>query len=148
MLDGVDNLVAKRSSLTERERRFVVAYCGDAAGNATRAAELAGYSRRSARFQGSKLATKRNIQIAIDAYRQELARPTIADAVERREMLTTMLRAAGQHPLARLKAVDILNKMDGLYLTKLANPDGSPLHLVPDAELDARIQQLEQQVRS
>lgn len=139
--------MAKTKPLSERERRFVAAYCGEATGNATRAAELAGFSPRSARFQGSKLATRRNIRAAIEAYRKKLERPSIADATERREILSDMLRSAKVAAKDRRGAADILNKMDGLYVKKLANPDGSPLRLASDADLDARIALLEQQVK-
>lgn len=43
---------------------------------------------------------------------------TIADAAERRTLLTGMARDTDEQPVARLKAVDILNKMDGLYIQK------------------------------
>jgi phage terminase small subunit len=45
------------NKLTLKQRRFVEAYCGEAAGNATQAAKLAGYSSRTARSQGQRLLT-------------------------------------------------------------------------------------------
>jgi phage terminase small subunit len=46
--------------------RFVAAYLGPAQQNASRAAKLAGYSKKTARFQGSRLLTRVNIQLEID----------------------------------------------------------------------------------
>lgn len=116
-------------TLSQRERAFVVAFVGEAAGNATKAAILAGYRKASARFQGCRLAKRRNIAAKIatllteaqhaaqEAHAAEEA-ATIADVVERRTLLTTIARDTEQHPLARIKAVDIHNKMDGIYVQK------------------------------
>lgn len=113
--------------LSRREQRFVVEYIVD--GNATQAAIRAGYSARTARSIGSENLTKPDIAAAVRQALGEVAAATIADAKERRETLTGMLRDADAHPLARLKAADILNKMDGLYVLKHAGADGGPLVL-------------------
>lgn len=63
--------------LNERERRFVEAYMGEAAGSATKAAEMAGYSARTARQIGSRLLTKVHIQQAI--YQRQKAREEKSD---------------------------------------------------------------------
>lgn len=120
---------------------------GPTAGNATEAAKRAGYAARSAAVTGSQLLRKPKIRKAVEAARAKLSKATIADATERREILSTLLRADKVNGLIRIKAADTLNKMDGLYVKKLANPDGSPLRLTSDAELDARIAILESQVK-
>lgn len=51
--------------LTAREQRFVNAYLGEAAGNGQKAAELAGYAKKSARITASKLLKKANIRAAL-----------------------------------------------------------------------------------
>ena len=51
--------------LTERERRFVEAFMGPAAGNATDAAKRAGYAKGSAAVTASRLLRKANVQDAI-----------------------------------------------------------------------------------
>lgn len=51
--------------LTTREQRFVNAYLGEAAGNGQKAAELAGYAKKSARITASKLLKKANIRAAV-----------------------------------------------------------------------------------
>lgn len=52
-------------ALSERERRFVDVYCGQAEGNATTAARLAGYSEKSAGRIGYRLSKKVHIRSEI-----------------------------------------------------------------------------------
>jgi phage terminase small subunit len=103
--------------LSERERRFVEAYMGPCAGNATKAAESAGYSPKTARQIASRLLTKANIRAAVNEARADLTTEAIADAKERRELLTKHARNM-QEPVSSIKAVDVLNKMDGIYIEK------------------------------
>lgn len=115
--------VPTKKLLSEKNKRFCVAFVAEAKGNATKAAQIAGYSKASARFQGSKLLRDRNIQAYIatltqHAEEQAVEDAGVASAAERRELLTKIARSADMHPLARLKAVDIHNKMDGLYIQK------------------------------
>jgi hypothetical protein len=61
--------MAERASgavgLTARQQAFVTAFVGEAAGNATRAARVAGYSEKMARVIGAENLTKPAIQTAI-----------------------------------------------------------------------------------
>jgi phage terminase small subunit len=52
--------------LSERERRFVDAYCGQAEGNATTAARIAGYSEKSAARIGYRLSKKVHVRSEIE----------------------------------------------------------------------------------
>lgn len=54
------------SELTAQQRTFVSAYLGEAAGNATKAAIIAGYSEKAARQVASRLLTYAHIQHAIE----------------------------------------------------------------------------------
>lgn len=110
----------------------------EAAGNGAKAAELAGYAKNSAKVTASRLLTKPNVKAAVEARRREIeeaaaaANPgRIADASERRALLTTMLRDAEFNPAARVKAADVLNKMDGVYIQKHehAGADGGPVEV-------------------
>lgn len=67
--------------LSERERRFVDAYMGRAAGNATKAAEIAGYKPANARQQASRLLTKANIKAAVEERRHAREEQADIDAV-------------------------------------------------------------------
>jgi hypothetical protein len=59
--------------MNEKRRRFVEAYLTDAAGNATKAAEIAGYSPKTARQIGSRLLTYADVRQAVDARSKALA---------------------------------------------------------------------------
>jgi phage terminase small subunit len=105
-------------ALSERERRFIDAYIGEACGNATKAATIAGYSGQNARQQASRLLTKANIRAALADRQQSLIKATIADAAERREFLTRLMRNTELDPRDRLKACDQLNRLAGEYSEK------------------------------
>lgn len=119
--------------LTERERLFVDAYMGPAAGNGTEAARLAGYkgSAKVQQVQASRLLSKAIVQTAIAERRQVLESQSIADAKERREVLTTILRAAGEEPNARIRAIDVANKMDGIYIERHEIQATAPMFALP-----------------
>lgn len=55
-----------KAALSERERRFVDAFCGQAEGNATTAARLAGYSEKSAARLGYRLSKKVHVRSEIE----------------------------------------------------------------------------------
>lgn len=107
-------------SLSERERRFVDAYMGPAAGNGTEAARQAGYkgSPKVLGIQSVRLLGKASVQAAVMERRQALDSQSIADAKERREVLTVILRSSETDPNARIRAIDVANKMDALYVER------------------------------
>src|SRR5687768_7613004 len=105
-----------RQSLTERERRFVESYMGEAAGNATKAAIRAGYSRSTARKQGSRLLTKGNIRAAIEERTND--RPEVWDR-ERRQSFWTEIASDESIPVReRLKASELLARSQGDFVEK------------------------------
>ncbi len=108
------------------------AYTSEASGNGAKAAALAGYAKANARAQASRLLTKANIRAAIANIEHKAEAASIADARERRELLTTFARNPNEHPLARLRAIDIQNKMDGLYVQKHEHGgvDGNPIQVI------------------
>lgn len=58
--------------LSERERRFVLAYTGEALGNASEAARIAGYAPKSAGKAGWALTKKPHIQEALQQRTEKL----------------------------------------------------------------------------
>jgi phage terminase small subunit len=106
--------------LSERERRFVEAYMGEAAGNATKAAELAGYSKISARQQGARLCTKAAIRAAIDE--RTAADPQIADRTARQRLWSDIAFGRGAYADAalkdRLKASELLGKSQADFIER------------------------------
>ena len=88
-------------------------------GNATAAALAAGYSKRSATSIGNRLkddprVVKRILQMAEDADRK-----LIMPMTERQRLLSEWARNPDIDEKVRILAVDLLNKIDGVYKLKL-----------------------------
>lgn len=101
-------------------------------GNATEAYKNAGYKVRSDKVAGvcaAKLLGNARIQKRIAELRHEMDSRKIMDAAERRELLTQFARDGRTGKKDRLRAVDLLNKMDGIYInkTQVSGVDGAPL---------------------
>ena len=103
--------------LNARQKAFCEFYV--ASGNATDAAIKAGYKEKNARFIGSENLTKANIKKYIEELQEKAKGNRIMTAIERREFLTSMIKDGVVKDTDRLKALDILNKMDGEYTQKL-----------------------------
>ena len=96
-------------------------------GNGTEAYKKAGYKVKSgnaAAVGAAKLLRKAKVQKRI-----EMDSHKIMDAAERRELLTQFARDEETAKPDRLKAMDLLNKMDGVYInkTQVSGADGAPL---------------------
>ena len=66
----------------------------------------------------SRLMANSNVAARVSELRNELAKDTIMSAQERLEWLTEVIN--GEEDInAKLKAVDIMNKMQGEYVTKV-----------------------------
>ena len=101
-------------------------------GNGTEAYKKAGYKVKSdnaAAVGAAKLLRKAKVQKRIAELRSEMDSHKIMDAVERRELLTQFARDEETGKADRLKAMDLLNKMDGIYInkTQVSGVDGGPL---------------------
>jgi hypothetical protein len=97
-----------RKRLNAGERRFVKAYLGEAAGNATRAAEMAGYTPRL----GPSILRRPHVAAVVQ---EAIA----AEAAERRVTKSSLVSAAlrvleADRPFERLKAIETLAKLLGL----------------------------------
>ena len=103
--------------LNARQKAFCEFYV--VSGNATEAATKAGYKEKNARFIGSENLTKVNIKEYIEELQEKAKGNRIMTAIERREFLTKMILKEETKDTDRLKAVDILNKMDGEYTQKV-----------------------------
>lgn len=130
--------------LTGKEQRFAAEYVID--GDGANAARRAGYASSSAKVTACRLLKRADIQGAIAAQKTAIANQpltvlhgTIADATERREILSVLLRDRETHPIARLKAADILNRMDAIYVQKhdVTHHTKPDLSKLSDAELAA-----------
>jgi phage terminase small subunit len=105
-------------ALTEKQEKFVEAYLGEANGNGTKAAKLAGYQ-GDAHALGVIAATtlkKRNVRIAIDSRTKNDG--SIASREERQAFLTRVMRTEHGKMHERLKAVELLCRMHGDFIEK------------------------------
>lgn len=103
--------------LNARQKAFCEFYV--ASGNATEAAIKAGYKEKYAGVNADKLLKNTNIQKYIEELQEKAKGNRIMTAIERREFLTKMILKEETKDTDRLKAVDILNKMDGEYTQKV-----------------------------
>ena len=103
--------------LNARQKAFCEFYV--VSGNATEAATKAGYKEKNARFIGSENLTKANIKKYIEELQEKAKGNRIMTAIERKEFLTKMILKEETKDTDRLKALDILNKMDGEYTQKV-----------------------------
>ena len=122
--------------LNTRQKAFCEFYV--ASGNATDAAIKAGYREKNARFIGSENLTKANIKEYIEELQEKAKGNRIMTAIERREFLTSMIKDGAVKDTDRLKALDILNKMDGEYTQKVevnGNINSNPFSNLTTEEL-------------
>lgn len=101
-------------------------------GNATEAYKRAGYKARSDKVAGTaaaRLLGNVRIQQRIVELQSEMDSHKIMDAAERRELLTRFARDEDTGKTDRLRAMDLLNKMDGVYInkTQISGVDGAPI---------------------
>jgi phage terminase small subunit len=67
----------------------------------------------------SKLAADTKVKLRLKELRDELAKPSIMTAQERLEWLTQRIEDEEVDINAKLKAIDIMNKMQGEYVQKV-----------------------------
>lgn len=106
------------AKLTLKRRRFVDAFFGTANGNATEAAIAAGYSRHTARKQGSRLLTFVDVKAAVAKRVQKAEEKGIANAEERDLRLSQILRMTDAELGHVIAAIRELNKCSGRHSIK------------------------------
>ena len=67
----------------------------------------------------SKLAVDTKVALRLKELREQLAAPAIMSAQERLKWLTEVIRSEKEGTGDKLRAVDIMNKMQGEYVTKV-----------------------------
>lgn len=67
----------------------------------------------------SKLANDAKVALRLKELRDKLAKPTIMSAQERMEWLTRLINNDDEGTTDKLKAIDIMNKMQGEYVQKV-----------------------------
>ena len=103
-----------------------------ACGNATTAAIKAGYSEKTARKIGSRLLTYVDIKKRIRELGKVSEEKTFLTIEEKRKILQEIAQDPDARKDERMKAIDLDNKMEGVYInrTELTGAYGGPLEFV------------------
>ena len=101
----------------ERQKKFAEFYAQS--GNAEQSAINAGYSPKYAMGNAHKLVAKSGIKEYIEKLTAKETKKRVMTAEERRALLTEFANDPNAKLQDRLKAMDILNKMTGEYITKI-----------------------------
>ena len=109
--------------LTAKQQVFVMEYMNDF--NATRAAQAAGYSQRTAYSIGQRLLKNVEISQAINSAMTERKNQLIATREQRQEFWTAVMTDTEQDMRSRLRASELLAKSEGDFLEKVQVQDTS-----------------------
>ena len=107
--------------MTARQRKFAEYYAE--CGNATQSAIKAGYSEKYAHTNASKLLNVDEVKEYIRELTEKGQRERIMSALERQALLSDIIRDKSETIGARLRAVEILNKMTGVYIPDTDNEE-------------------------
>lgn len=100
--------------LFPRQAKFAARYA--AHGVAERAAVEAGYSRRTARGSAARLLAYAGVRAEVARLAAATRNAAIADIVERKTFLTRVMRDAAESMPVRLRAAELLGRMEGDFL--------------------------------
>ena len=139
--------------LNDRQQLFVTEYVKDM--NATKAAERAGYSKRTAYSQGQRLLKNVEIKKAVDKLLLKVRKNNVADAVEIEEYLTAVMRGKMKETeminvgnfeqelvevpakqTTRIKAAELLGKRYSMWTDKQEIDLNQQVVFVDDVPLD------------
>ena len=109
--------MAAEKTLNAKQKKFCLEF--RKSGEATKAALAAGYSQKSASSLGSQLLKNPKVLEHIDFLRKEAERKSIMGIIERQEKLTDIARNDKAEEADRIRAIDLLNKMDGVYIVRV-----------------------------
>lgn len=103
-----------KSNPNWRQARFVSEYCANG-GNATRAAEAAGYKAKSARQQGARLLTKASIKSEIQAHKAALQVQSGRDSCWLMGNLEREAMDPSNTGSERIRALEVMGRVMGAY---------------------------------
>ena len=101
--------------LTPKRQQFVDAYTGEAMGNATEAARIAGYAHPGE--EGYRLLKNAHVLAEVQRLSQPAKQAAIATREERLAFYTQMMRGDAQDK-DRLKAAELLGKVQGDFIER------------------------------
>lgn len=105
--------------MTARQRKFAEYYAES--GNATQSAVKAGYSKKFAHTNASKLLNVEEVKAYVQELTEKGQRERIMSALERQALLSDIARDSDEGMPSRLRAIDLLNKMTGVYIAQDEN---------------------------
>lgn len=125
--------------MTDRQENFCLEYAKS--GNATQAYMDSGYSvkdAKSAAVNASRMLRNANVKARIDELRAKIKSDKILTIEQRKEILTTIAGDTESTKQDKIKAIDTLNKMDGVYLNRTEITGGMPVVICDDLTEDKR----------
>ncbi len=102
--------------MTKKQVLFIQHYLSTQ--NATKSAIMAGYSVKSAYSIGAELLRKPEIKNYIEQQINERTNSLIADRTEREKFLTVIMRDDTEDTKQRLKACELLSRLQGDFIVK------------------------------
>lgn len=116
--------------MTERQKKFAEYYAQ--CGNAAQSAIQAGYSKKYANTNASKLLQNTTITEYIKQLTEDAQTARIMTASERQAILSDMAKNGKNSPADRIRAIDTLNKMTGEYTQKVSIDGDVGVKIVDD----------------
>lgn len=116
--------------MTERQKKFAEYYAQ--CGNAAQSAIQAGYSKKYANTNASKLLQNTTITEYIKRLTEDAQTARIMTARERQALLSDMAKNGKNSPADRMRAIDTLNKMTGEYTQKVSIDGDVGVKIVDD----------------
>lgn len=110
--------MARKFKLSPKQEKFCLEF-RRRDGSKKEAAIAAGYSAKTAAAQATELLKNPEIIKRIAQLANDAERKAIISINERQEVLSAIARDPTKEDRDRIRAIDILNKMDGNYLIKL-----------------------------
>ena len=105
--------------MSPKQEKFCLEYART--GNATQAAEMAGYSKRSAGQIGGENLKKPEIQNRLLELAEDFKTEKVADITKCLEMLTAIAEDKKQKGITRVKAIELLLKAQGAFANQQVN---------------------------
>lgn len=127
-------LIPKRKDgvppMTERQKKFAEYYAQ--CGNAAQSAIQAGYSKKYANTNASKLLQNTTITEYIKQLTEDAQTARIMTACERQALLSDIAKDKQNELSDRIRAIDTLNKMTGEYTQKISIDGDVGVKIVDD----------------
>ena len=116
IVPGKGGKAVRIRELTQKQRKFVDAYLGEANGNGVEAAKIAGYEGGNLSVVACVTLKKPNVRLAIDERTKDDG--SIATRDERQAFLTRVMRTEHRKMPERMKAVELLCRMHGDFIER------------------------------